>query len=110
MAFMSDVQTVAANAVVANAFVGKTQEFVTVPSTIQFAIVAAAVGLFATILVGDTVVLEDQEVDGSGTFPTFPDFFLYQSGGLPSDRIVVKLRNSTGAGILTRSVAAVSAA
>lgn len=110
MAFISDVRSVAANATVANAFSGKTQEFLTQPSVLQFAIVASAVGMFATILIGDTVIVEDQEVSGANRYPTFPDDFLYQGAGLQGDRIVVKLRNSTGGAITVNSVAAISPA
>ena len=100
MALLSDRQSVAANAVVANALSGKTQEFVAEPSVIRFYITAAAVGLFATCLVGDEIVVEDQEVNAQNRMPIVPDDFLAEAGGLQGDRIVVKLRNSTGAAIV----------
>ncbi len=59
--------------------------------------------------VGDTVVVEDQEVSAANRYPVFPDDFLYQSGALNGDRIVLKLRNSTAGAIVTQSAAAISA-
>jgi len=99
MPFMSDRQVVAANSVVQNALSGKSQEFCRVPSRIRFGLTASAVGLFATIIVGNEVVAEDQEVSAQNRLPIDPDDYNYEAGGLRGDRIVVKLRNSTGAGI-----------
>jgi len=110
MAFLSDRQSVAANTTIANALATKTQEFLTAPSILQFAINAAAVGMNATILVGETVVLEDQEVSSINRMGIFPDDFVYQAAGLPSDRLVVKLHNTTGAAIVVFTSVAISPA
>ncbi|MEE8607589.1 MAG: hypothetical protein V3S55_08295 [Nitrospiraceae bacterium] len=103
MAQMSDVRSVAANTTVANVLAGKSQEFITEDSIVRAAIVAAAVGMFATILIGEEVILEDQEVSGANRFPTDPDDFNYEGAGVPGERIVLKLRNSTGAAIVVNS-------
>jgi len=95
MAALSDRQSVAANTTIANALTGKTQEFLSGPSIIQFAVAGSVVGLLATILVGDTVVLEDQEVSSANRLGIFPDDFVYQAAGLAGDRLVVKLHNPT---------------
>lgn len=100
MATVTDRQTVAANATVANAIAGKSQEFVRERSIVAFSICAAAVGLFATCIVGDEVVVEDQEVNAQNRMPIVPDDLLARAGALPGDRLIVKLRNSTGAGIV----------
>lgn len=103
MALLTDVRTVAANSTVANVLSGKTQEFLTRPSLIRGGVVGAAVGLFATLLIGDTVVVEDQEVSDANRTPIDPDDFDLEGAGFAGDRLVLKLRNSTGAGILAKA-------
>lgn len=96
---MTDRQSVAANSVVQNALTGKSHEFISEPSAVRLFATGSAVGLFFTFIVGDTVVVEDQEVNAQNRMPITPDDFLAEAGGLPGDRIVVKIRNSTGAAI-----------
>jgi len=110
MPALNDRQSVAANTTIANALTGKTQEFLSGPSILQFAVNAAAVGLNATILVGDTVVLEDQEVSAANRMGLFPDDFIYQAGGLQGDRIVVKLHNTTAGAIVAFTSVVISPA
>ncbi len=100
MGVMTDRQSVAANASIPNVMSGKSQEFITEASRVRFSVVGAAIGLFCTCLVGDEVVVEDQEVSSANRSPLVPDDLLADAGGLPGDRVVVKLRNSTGAAIV----------
>jgi len=100
MPFMADRQSVAANSTVANVLAGKSQEFLTAPSVIRFGVVAAAVGLFTTIIVGNEVICEDQEASSANRSPLDPDDYNYEASGMPGDRVIVKLRNSTGAAII----------
>ena len=100
MAYMSDRQSVAANASVANVLSGKSQEFLIAPSALDFGIQASAVGMFATIIVGNEILMEDQEVPTQNRMPVFPDdFILFNQAGAPGDRVIVKLRNSTAGAI-----------
>ena len=99
MATMSDRQSVAANATVQNVLAGKSQEFIRERSIISFFACASAVGLFMTAIVGDEVVVEDQEVNAQNRMPIIPDDFLARAGGLPGDRVVFKVRNSTAGAI-----------
>ena len=102
---MTDVaRSVAANAQTANILDGKPEQYLTGNSAIAFYIVAAAAGIFATVLVGDTVVVEDQEVSGINRFPIRPDDLFSRSGGAGGDLIYVRLRNSTGGAILCTTV------
>lgn len=105
---MTDRQSVAANATVQNAISGKTMEYLAAPSRVRVGINAAAIGLFATVIIGTNVVLEDQEVSSINRFPQDPEDFILDEPGLPGDRIVVKLRNSTGAAIITFSAVKVT--
>jgi len=101
--------SVAANASSENVLVGKPEVYLTRNSALAFYIVAAAVGIFATILVGDSVVVDDQEVSGVNRFPIRPDDLFARSGGAGGDLVLVRLRNSTGAGILVNTVVDVQA-
>jgi len=100
---LSDRQSVSANATVANAMSGKSQEFLSAPSLLRFFASAAAVGMFMTFLIGDRVILEDQEVNAANRMPLDPDDFLADAAGMPGERIVVKYRNSTAAAIVAFS-------
>jgi len=100
---LTDVRSVAADSVVANAMAGKTQEFLTGISLLELAIVAAAAGMFCTFLVGNATFVEDQEFSSADRFPIFPDDVLENAAGIGGDRIVLKLRNSTAGAIINRS-------
>lgn len=97
---MTDVQSVAANTTTGNILAGKAMEFVPEASIVAIGINASAVGLFATVVIGTEVVIDDQEVSGINRMPQFPEDVLAEGGAFPSDRITVRLRNSTG-GALT---------
>ena len=100
MAIMTDRQTVAANATVANVLVGKVHEFLTGPSVVRFYGTAAAVGLNCTFLVGNESIVQDQEESAANRMPIIPDDFIGESGGVAGDRVVISLRNTSGAGIV----------
>lgn len=97
---LTDRRSVAANSTEANVLAGKTQEFCSVPSLIRFGNTAAAVGLFVTIIVGNEVIVDDQEASAQNRLPIDPDDYWAEAGAKAGDRIVVKLRNSTGAAII----------
>jgi hypothetical protein len=100
MPMMSDTQSVAGNAVVQNAMAGKSQEFIKEPSVVTLSATGSAIGLFMTFIVGEEVIIEDQAIPLTNRFPIVPDDSLGQGGGFPGDRVIVKIRNSTG-GALT---------
>lgn len=103
MAIMTDRQSVAANASVANACAGKLAEFVTEPSVVRLYGSASAVGLNMSLIIGTESVLEDQEVNAQNRMPIIPDDFMAEGGALPGDRIVLRYRNTTGGAITTFS-------
>lgn len=105
MKVMTDVgRSIAANTTSANILVDKPEVYLSRNSALAFYLVAAAVGIFATVLVGDSVVVEDQEISGANRFPIRPDDLFARSGGAQGDLILIRLRNSTGAAILVTSV------
>ena len=102
---MTDVaRSVAANAQSGNILDGKPEVYLTRNSGLAFYIVAAAAGILATILVGDSVVVEDQEVSSANRYPIRPDDLFARSGGAGGDLVYVRLRNRTGAAVLVTSI------
>lgn len=96
---MTDVQSVAANTTTANILAGKANEFVAESSVVTIGIAASAVGLHASVIIGSEVVVDDQEVSSINRMPQFPEDVLAEGGAFASDRITIRLRNSTGAAI-----------
>src|SRR5512139_2996024 len=99
MAVMTYIASVAANTTVANALSGKSHEFVQEPSIVTIGVNGSAVGLNTSLIIGEEIIIDDQEVPVGTTLPAFPDQVLAQGGGLNGDRIIVKLRNTTGGAI-----------
>ncbi len=96
---MTDRQSVAANATVANAVSGKTFEFVLENSILRLYATASAVGLNMTLIVGEEVVVDDQEVNAQNRLPIVPDDFFAEAGAFAGDRVVLKYRNTTAGAI-----------
>lgn len=101
---MTDVRSVAANSTVENVLTGKIHEFLPVNSLVRAMLVAAAVGLRATLIIGNEVLVNDQEVSGANRFPVYPDDVMVEGAGFSGDRIVLSLRNTTGGAITANTV------
>ncbi len=97
---MTDTQSVAANTTTTNVLAGKAAEFIKEPSVVTLSATGSAVGLYITFIVGEEIIIEDQAIPLTNRFPVVPDDTLAQGGGFPGDRVIVKVRNSTG-GALT---------
>lgn len=102
--------SIAANAVNENVLAGSAFEYARGPSIASVACVGAATGLFATIQAGPTVVLEESPLLIRTTMPVIPDDFYYTMALAPGDRIVVRVRNSTGAAVIARTVVQIAEA
>jgi len=96
--------SVAANATTGNIMAGKVFEFVPAPSIIKVYINAAAVGMNADVLVGNESYLNDEEVSNANRFPIRNEDLLVELGALAGERIVIRLRNTTGAAIITNTL------
>lgn len=105
MPVMTDVQSIPGNTTVQNILAGKLHEFISgmAAARIRIFITSSATGLNASILVGGESFSQDQEVSGSNRFPIDPDDFTVEAGGFNGDRIVISLRNTTGAAVTARS-------
>lgn len=100
---MTDTVSVAANATSANVLAGKLAEFLAERSVVRLYVAAAAVGVFASLLIGDSVLVDDQEVSGVNRFPIKPDDLVDEGAGFDGDRLILRFRNSTGAAIVVNS-------
>ncbi len=99
-ASMTDRQSVAANATVQNVFAGNLNEFLQANSLVNLYASAAAIGLNLTLIVGDEIFLDDQEVSAQNRMPLVPDDLVVQAAGFQGDRVIVRYRNTTGAAIV----------
>lgn len=96
---MTDRQSVAANATITNVLAGKIFEFAQRPSLAQIYATASAVGLNISFVVGNEVIVDDQEVNAQNRLPIVPDDLVAQAGAVRGDRMVLRLRNTTGGAI-----------
>lgn len=100
MAVLTDRQSVGPNATVQNVLAGKLNEFLAENSVVSLYATAAAVGLNVSFIVSDSVIVDDQEVNAQNRMPLVPDDFVGNGGGFAGDRIIVRLRNTTGLAIV----------
>lgn len=100
---MTDRQSVAANATIVNVYTGNINEFLLRQSKVAFYATAAAVGLNMSLIVGDELFLDDQEVSAQNRMPLVPDDFVVEAAGFKGDRVTVRYRNTTGAAIIAFS-------
>lgn len=96
--------TVAANSTNANLVSGSAFEFARVRQLVSIGLTAAATGCFATITSGADVILEESAVYIKTQFPIIPDEMFYNDVMEAGDRLVIRVRNTTGAGIVVRAI------
>lgn len=101
---MTDVTSQGANSTSGNLMAGKIGEFVERPSSVRVGIVAAAAGVFGTVIIGGKVLLDDQEVGLVAGLPVDPDNILVETGAVPGDQIVIRIRNSTGGALIAQTL------
>jgi len=88
-----------------NIFSGSAFEFARQNSLLNMAIVGSATGLVATIQVGSRVVVEESPLAILGTMPKLQDDFYYSEGVLANERLICRVRNTTGGALTARSIA-----
>lgn len=105
MKTMTDAaRTVAANAVSTNVLAGKDEEFLGDNSMVRLYSVASAAGLHATFVVGDRIIINDQEISPANRFPTRDQDLLGEAGGAIGDRLSLTFRNGTGGALTVDSL------
>ncbi len=92
--------SVAANAIIANQLAGSVFEFSPTDAFVEFGVVAAAVGINASVITGTDILMDDQGVSFANRFPVYPDDFTLNDAVGRGERLILKLRNTTGVAIL----------
>jgi hypothetical protein len=93
MQTMTDSQSIAAQTVVDNILSGKTAEFLTRPSRILLAQTGGGDSVHVSLIVGNEIVVDAQEISDLTTFPILPDNLLAEAAGLPGERVVLRVEN-----------------
>lgn len=96
--------SVAANATVDNLISGSSFEFLRGNAVVSCGIVGSATGLVASIQSGSDIVLEEAPILVKTTMPTIPDDMYYNDVGVQGDRLVLRIRNTTGGALTVRAV------
>ncbi len=109
MPTMTDVRSVALNAKVDNVLAGKVYEFLPYDAEVRVAVVASAVGMRATVISGADILLDDQEVSAANRYPVDPDDYTLTDIAAVGERLVVSLRNTTGAAITVNTAVKIEA-
>jgi len=91
--FLSDVRTVAIGGTVDNVLTGKFAEFLQEDSKVSVALTAELASLFASVIIGNELLIDGQEVGNTNATPRNPEDVLVQGFGQKGDRVIVKLRN-----------------
>jgi len=100
---MTDVVSVAANATSANVLAGKIAEFLAETSVLRLFATGAAAGIFCTFLVGESVLVDDQEISGANRYPIKPDDLVDEGAGFGTDRLLLRFRNNTAGALVVQS-------
>lgn len=100
--------SVAANAVNDNILSGSSFEFLRSNSVVSIGMVGSATGLVANIQSGADIVLEESPLLVKTTMPTIPDDMYYNDVGVAGDRLVVRVRNTTGGALTVRAIVQVT--
>lgn len=97
-------QSIAANSTLDNVVTGSIYEFLPYNAAINIGLNGSATGLVATINSGSDTVLEEAPVNVSTAFPVIPDDMFAQDVAAGGERLVIKVRNTTGGALTLRSL------
>ncbi len=102
--FLSDKRTdLGIGATVDNILTGKFSEFLQEDSKISVAMTSQVDSLFATVIIGNELLIDGQEVNDTNASPRNPEDVLVQGFGAKGDRVIIKIRNGNAATNTTRS-------
>lgn len=105
MSVIQRTTSIAANAVNENVLAGSTFEILQGRSVVSIGLTADATGLVNSVLIGSTVVLEESPVFiKANAFAVIPDEMYFNAAAVGNDRIVVRVRNTTGGAIIHRAI------
>lgn len=100
MPILKKSASIAAGATVDNVFSGSAFEYLPFNALVEFGIVGSATGIVATVQSGADLLMEESPISTQNRFPVYPDDFDLQDVAAGGERVICKLRNTTG-GALT---------
>lgn len=100
--------SVAANATEQNFLAGSAFEFARGRGVVSMGICGAATGLLATLQAGADIICEEFDLPILTRYPIIPDEMYFTDVVEVGDRIVQRVRNSTGGALVGRSVTQLS--
>lgn len=100
--------SVAANSTVDNIVTGSIYEFMPFNAALNIGMTGSATGLVATVNTGSDTLLEESPLTIKTTFPLIPDEMDLQDRTLAGERLVIRLRNTTGAALTVRALIQIS--
>jgi hypothetical protein len=98
--FIQRSDSIGANATNDNTVVGNQFEFSNGFYQIEAGLVASAIGLEIDVLVSGSAVVTRMIPSIQNRWPVYPDDFALRFGMIPGDRLICRVRNTTG-GALT---------
>jgi len=87
-----------------NVWSGSAFEYPRQNSLMSMGLAGSATGLVATIQAGSRVVCEESPIMVLTTMPIIPDHFFYNEGILAGERLITKLRNTSGGTLTYRAI------
>jgi len=96
--------SIAANSSNENILSGSAFEFLRGNAVVSIGLTGAATGLVANIQSGADIVLEESPLEVKTTFPVIPDEMYYNDVGVLGDRLVIRVRNTTGGALVVRAI------
>ena len=96
--------SIAANSSNENILSGSAFEFLRGNAVVSIGLTGSATGLVANIQSGADIVLEESPLEIKTTFPVIPDEMYYNDVGVLGDRLVIRVRNTTGGALTVRAI------
>lgn len=94
--------SVPANSTVDNVVTGSIYEFMPFNAELNIGMTASATGLVAAVNTGSDTLQEESPVNILTTFPVVPDQMDLQDRTMQGERLVVRVRNTTGGALTYR--------
>lgn len=95
--------SIAANSVNDNVIVGNQFEFAPARSIVEFGLVAAATGLEVDVLIGSRSIVTRMLPSIANRIAIYPDDFTLRAGIMMGERIIIRVRNTTGGAVVIYS-------
>jgi len=100
--------SIAASSANENILSGSAFEFLRQNAIVSVGLAGSATGLVANIQSGADIVLEESPLLVKTTMPTIPDDMYYNDVGVAGDRLVIRVRNTTGGALTVRAIVQVT--